>query len=102
MADDVVMPRPAPPARRTGRPPTTSREQILHGARRIIDRDGWQKLTIRRLAAARGVGATTTYPHVRDKDYLLAQVLDHYADQIERPRLPDDPRERIVVAATTM
>lgn len=96
------MPRPASPARRTGRPPTTSREQILHGARRIIDRDGWQKLTIRRLAAEIGVGATTIYHHVRDKDDLLVQVLDYYADQIERPRLPEDPRERVVVAATTM
>ena len=95
MPHDVLMPR-------TGRPPTTSRPEILHAARGIIDRDGWQKLTIRRLATELGVGATTIYHHVRDKQDLLVQVLDYYADRIERPELPADPRERILVAATTM
>ncbi|HEY7597378.1 MAG TPA: TetR/AcrR family transcriptional regulator [Actinophytocola sp.] len=96
------MPRPATSHGRTGRPPTTSRERILAAARRIIDRDGWQKLTIRRLAAELGVGATTLYHHVRDKEDLLVQLLNHYAEQIERPPLPADPRERIVLAATVM
>jgi AcrR family transcriptional regulator len=95
------VPPPATPGR-TGRPPTTSRAEILQAARRIMDRDGWQKLTIRRLAAEIGVGATTLYHHVRDKRDLLVQLLDYYADQIELPPLPADPRERIVVAATVM
>jgi AcrR family transcriptional regulator len=87
---------------RTGRPPTTSRAQILEAARKIMDRDGRDKLTIRRLAAEIGVGPTTLYHHVRDKDDLLIQLLDDYARRIERPALPDDPRDRIVVAATAM
>ncbi|MDS0137845.1 MULTISPECIES: TetR/AcrR family transcriptional regulator [unclassified Amycolatopsis] len=93
------MPRPAG---RMGRPPTTSREQILEAARVILDRDGWEKLTIRRLAAELGVGATTLYHHVRDKDDLLIQLLEHYAGRLPRPALPDDPRDRIVAAATVM
>lgn len=87
---------------RIGRPPSTSRPQILEAARAILDRDGWEKLTVRRLAAELGVGATTLYHHVRDKDDLLIQLLDYYAAQLTRPELPADPRERIVAAATVM
>jgi AcrR family transcriptional regulator len=96
------MPRATAAQGRTGRPPRTSRAEILAGARQLVDRDGWDKLTIRRLAAEIGVGATTLYHHVRDKEDLLIQLLDYYADQIPRPSLPSDPRERIIVAATTM
>src|SRR5690606_20842620 len=100
--DDQPMPGPTSPRRRTGRPPATSRAQILDAARRLIDTEGIEKLTIRRLAAELGVGATTLYHHVRDKDDLLIQLLDHHGAQIERPALPEDPRERIIVAATVM
>lgn len=78
----------------------TSRAQILAAARKIIDRDGWEKLTIRGLAAELGIGATTLYHHVRDKDELLIHLLSEYLIQVERPELPSDPRDRIVVAAT--
>lgn len=99
---DGVMPRPVTSHGRTGRPPATSRAQILTAARRIIDRDGWEKLTVRRLAAELGVGATTMYHHVRDKEDLLLLLLNEYADQIPQPDLPDEPRERIIAAATAM
>ncbi|MGW0885194.1 TetR/AcrR family transcriptional regulator [Streptomyces sp. NPDC002671] len=80
----------------------TSRTQILTAARRLIDRDGWEKLTIRRLASELGIGATTLYHHIQNKEDLLVLLLNHYIDQLERPELPDDPRERIVTAATAM
>ncbi|GAB3586968.1 TetR/AcrR family transcriptional regulator [Amycolatopsis endophytica] len=91
-----------PTESRTGRPPVTSRAEILTAASRLIDRDGWPKLTIRRLAAEIGVGATTLYHHVRDKEDLLLQLFSHYAEQIRRPEMPGDARERIVTAATVM
>ncbi|MFF3084389.1 TetR/AcrR family transcriptional regulator [Streptomyces nojiriensis] len=87
---------------RTGRPPLTSRAQILVAARRLIDQDGWEKLTIRRLAAEAGIGATTLYHHIRNKEDLLLLLLNQHIGQIERPHLPGDPRERIVTAATAM
>ncbi|MEV5651081.1 helix-turn-helix domain-containing protein [Nocardia sp. NPDC052254] len=96
------MARPTTPSGRTGRPRRTSREQILTAARRLIDADGWEKLTIRRLAAELGVGAPTLYHHVRDKDDLLLQLLNEHTSRIERPPLPADPGARIMVAATTM
>lgn len=97
-----AVPRPDAARARTGRPPVTSRAEILVAARRLIDRDGWEKLSVRKLAAELGIGPTTLYHHVRDKADLLVQLLNTYTGQLERPRLPDDPRERIVVAATVM
>ena len=85
-----------------GRPPVTSRAEILAAARRLIDRDGWERLTIRRLAAELGVGATTLYRNVRDKEDLLLLLLNEYAGTIPRPALPDEPADRIVVAATAL
>ncbi|MFD7257680.1 TetR/AcrR family transcriptional regulator [Streptomyces sp. NPDC059874] len=96
------MPRPPAPHGRTGRPPVTSRAQIQEAARRLIDRDGWEKLTIRKLAAELGIGATTLYHHIRNKDDLLVLMLNHHITGIERPVLPDDPRDRIVTAATAL
>ena len=80
----------------------TSRPDILAAARRLIDRDGWETLTVRRLAAELGIGTTTLYHHVRDKEDLLLLLLNEYASQIPQPALPSDPRERIVVAATAL
>ncbi|GAP50667.1 TetR/AcrR family transcriptional regulator [Streptomyces azureus] len=96
------MSRAPAPHGRTGRPPLTSRAQILVAARRLIDQDGWEKLTIRRLAAEMGIGATTLYHHIRNKDDLLLLLLNHHIEQIERPQLPGDPRQRIITAATAM
>ncbi|MFF5516275.1 TetR/AcrR family transcriptional regulator [Streptomyces coeruleorubidus] len=96
------MSRAPAPHGRTGRPPLTSRAQILVAARRLIDQDGWEKLTIRRLAAEIGIGTTTLYHHIRNKDDLLLLLVNHHIEQIERPQLPGDPRERIVTAATAM
>ncbi|MGW1677349.1 TetR/AcrR family transcriptional regulator [Saccharopolyspora sp. NPDC002376] len=80
----------------------TSRAQILAVARRLIDQNGWEKLTIRRLAAEIGIGATTLYHHVQDKEDLLILLIREYADQIPHPDLPAEPRDRIVAAATAI
>lgn len=95
------MPR-RPTGAPNGRPPRTSRADLLTAAGRLIDADGWEQLTIRRLATEVGTSPATVYYHVRDKDDLLVQLLNEYADQIPHPDLPDDPRERIVVVATVM
>jgi AcrR family transcriptional regulator len=80
----------------------TSRAQILATTRQLIDRDGWDKLTVRRLASEMGIGTTTLYHHVRDKEDLLLLLLDEYASQIPHPDLPAPPRDRIVVAAAAL
>jgi len=87
---------------RTGRPPVTSRAQILAAARELIDRDGWEKLTIRGLAGSLGIGATTLYHHVRDKEDLQILLVSEYAEQIPHPVLPSAPRDRIIAAALAL
>ncbi|GHH24605.1 TetR/AcrR family transcriptional regulator [Streptomyces rubradiris] len=88
--------------RPVGRPPVTSRKQILSAARGLIDEYGWEKLTIRRLASEIGVGPTTLYSHVRDKEDLLFLLIYEYAEQIPHPELPSEPRERITTAAVAI
>jgi AcrR family transcriptional regulator len=90
------------PRGRTGRPPRTSRAQILAAARQIIDRDGWEKLTLRRLAAEIGVGTMTLYHHIRDREDLLVQLINDIADQTPFPDPPSEPRDRIIVAAAAI
>ncbi len=97
--DGTVSGRNAPHGR-TGRPPVTSRAQILDAARRLIGRDGWEKLSIRRLAAELGIGTMTLYHHVRDKEDLLLLLITEYADQVPQPDLPSEPRDRIIATAT--
>ncbi|MEU1042877.1 helix-turn-helix domain-containing protein [Streptomyces sp. NPDC005907] len=96
------MSRTRAPHGRVGRPPVTSRTEILAATRRLIEQDGWEKLTIRRLAAEIGIGATTLYHHVRDKEDLLFLLIHEYAEQIPHPDMPSDPRERIVASITAV
>ena len=96
------VPEPHPAPARVGRPAVTSRAQILSAARAIIDRDGWERLSIRRLASELGIGTTTVYHHVRDREDLLIQLINDHSARTRVPDLPDDPRERIVVAAVAM
>lgn len=80
----------------------TSRPQILAAARRLIDQSGWERLTVRGLAAELGVGPTTLYHHVRDKGDLLFLLIHEYGEQIPHPDLPGEPRDRIIAAATAI
>jgi AcrR family transcriptional regulator len=59
-----------------GRPrtPVLNRERIHAGALRIVDADGLDGLSMRRLAAELGVRAPSLYGHVASKDELLHAV----------------------------
>src|SRR5699024_8801772 len=60
------------PSRRVG----LTREKVLSAALEIIDRDGLQALSMRRLGATLGVEAMTIYHYVPNKDALLNGVLE--------------------------
>ena len=85
-----------------GRPARLSREAVVGAAREIIERDGVHALTMRRVAAVLGSSPMAVYRHVRDKDELLVLVLDRLAADVPRPRLPRDPRARVIKACSTM
>lgn len=65
--------RPAAPAPRRRR---LTSEDVVAAAVEIVDREGVDALTIRRVAEACGLSPMGVYRHVRDKDDLLDRVVD--------------------------
>jgi AcrR family transcriptional regulator len=99
--------RPAPGARRRrGRPALTSRSEVLAAALRIIDSDGLQSLTMRRLGAALGVDPMTIYGHVPDKAALFDGAVEQVLSEVELPvptgRWADDLRAIAGAARLTL
>ena len=75
-----------PPRSRPGQP-TLSREQIVRAALELLDAEGTEGLSMRRLAAKLGSGATSLYWYVANKDELLDLVLDEVMAEV-RPSGP--------------
>ncbi|WP_172386307.1 TetR/AcrR family transcriptional regulator [Streptomyces sp. MNP-20] len=97
------MPQSSAPRKTLGRPPRISREEVVTTARRIVDAEGVDRLTMRRLATEIGSTPMALYHHVRNKEELLVLLLDDYATRtLHRPELPAQPRERIIAAAATI
>jgi AcrR family transcriptional regulator len=67
---------------------------IVDAARAIVERDGIDALTMRRVARELDSSPMAIYRHVRDKDELLVVLLDRLAAELPRPRFSADPRER--------
>ncbi|MFD5461398.1 TetR/AcrR family transcriptional regulator [Kitasatospora sp. NPDC127059] len=72
---DFPSPWNRPQKRRTQ--PALSREQIVAEAVALLDSDGIEALSMRKLGARLNAGATSLYTHVANKDELLALVVDH-------------------------
>jgi AcrR family transcriptional regulator len=84
------------PARGPGRPARLSRETVVDAAEGIVDRDGIDALTMRRLADSLGVSPMAVYRHVADKDELLMALIERQAALLPRPALEQAPRERLL------
>src|SRR5689334_12118163 len=74
---------PAP--RRRGRPPRVSRDQILAAALRIVDANGLDQLTMRRLGAELGIDPMTIYGHVPDKTALFDGLAELVLAEVTLP-----------------
>lgn len=74
-----------------GRPrtPVLNRERIHAGALRIVDTDGLDGLSMRRLAAELGVRAPSLYGHVASKDELLHSVANEVMTQVDTSAFAD-------------
>ena len=96
MTEERALPPPPwqrlPPARgrRKRRDPIT-REAIVATALRVLDRDGLDALSMRRVAEELGTGAASLYWHVGSKDGLLDLVFD---EVIGEQHIPDPEPER--------
>lgn len=77
---------------------------LARSALEFIDEHGLDALTLRALGQAAGLHHTAVYRHHRSKDEVLQAVLALVIDEaIELAgELPDDPRTRIMVLATSL
>jgi AcrR family transcriptional regulator len=81
---------PVAPPRRRGRPAKLSRDAIVAAALGLLDREGAQALTMRRLAGELGVEAMSLYRHVADRAALLEGLADRLTSEVaRRPRDED-------------
>jgi AcrR family transcriptional regulator len=92
-----VWTRPEPGSRK----PRFSRDEIAAAAVRIADEEGFDALSMRRLAAELDAGTMTLYHYVKTKDELLSRVSDTVMGEVLVPpgELPTDWRAAITVIA---
>ncbi|MPZ53076.1 MAG: TetR family transcriptional regulator [Acidimicrobiia bacterium] len=69
------------------------RRRVLEAAIEVIDQEGLDALTMRRLAEELDVDPMTVHHHAKGKDNLLDGVAELLWEEIERPGRTDDPTE---------
>lgn len=76
-------------SRAKGRPSKAlvTREKIAEAALKIIDKQGYEKLTMARIAREMGVGPSALYNHVENKHELLILVEDAVMAQVDTSHL---------------
>ncbi|WP_068018945.1 TetR/AcrR family transcriptional regulator [Nocardia mexicana] len=82
--------------RRRGRPVRAGRDDIVATSSRMLASGGAGAFSMRRLADELGVSTAAVYHHFPTKTRLFIAVLGARADELERPELPADPRDRLV------
>jgi AcrR family transcriptional regulator len=79
---------------------TLTREQIVAEALRLLDTEGIEALSMRKLAAALDAGATSLYWHVANRDELIELVINEIYGELDVPDVPDVGEARDWQAAT--
>src|SRR6476469_8326323 len=82
---------PEPPWRETRDTPRAplTRQAIVEAALRVLERDGMDAVSMRRVGEELGTGAASLYWHVRNKGELLQLVFEHVTQEVSLP--PPDP-----------
>src|SRR5580658_6331007 len=100
MAEDAPQPwrgtegLPEPPWRAARKPSSRApltRQAIVDAALDVLDAEGVDRLSMRRVGEELGAGAASIYWHVRNKDELLQLVFERVLDEHELP-VPDPSR----------
>ena len=84
------------------RQPKLSRSNIAQTAIAIADAEGFDAVSMRRIATELNVGTMSLYHYVRTKDELLMVVVDEFLGEVILPpsaRLPNDWRAAITIVA---
>jgi AcrR family transcriptional regulator len=100
VSSSELPPGPRMPSRRPGparlrpRTRTLSRQAIVTAALKIVDEEGLDAMTMRRVAQALDTGAASLYAHVANKDELVELVIDQVIGEVDFPIEPDPARWR--------
>lgn len=81
-----------------GRPkgqPVLSRDRILDTALRLVDRDGLDGLSMRKLAGELGVDPMSIYHHIPNKDALLRALVERVFTAMPAPPRQGDWKRRV-------
>lgn len=74
-----------PPTRTAREAPPLSRDRIVEEAVALLDEEGADRLTMRRLAERLGTGSTTLYWHLKTKDDVIDLALDAIFSAVDIP-----------------
>lgn len=88
--DDTPQRRPS-----RGRRPQLDLARIVEAGLRIVDEDGIEGLTLRRLARELGVTPMAVYWHVRDKAELLDRIGEQVLETVRVPAAEGDWRRQL-------
>jgi AcrR family transcriptional regulator len=66
-------------------------EGIVDAAAAVIGAEGFEALTMRRIAEECGVGVMTLYGYVRTKEEILGVLSDRLLGEVQLPATPDGP-----------
>jgi AcrR family transcriptional regulator len=95
MSSDELPPPPrlpsraARPKRREPRERALTRDAIAAATLKIVDAEGLDAVTMRRVAQELGTGAASLYAHVAGKDELLELVVERVIGEVPIPDEPD-------------
>ena len=79
-----------------------SRERILDAAGRLIENDGLEGLSMRRLAQELDVWPMSVYRYFQDKDALLDALAGTAVESVAAPRSEGDWRKRLRALLTSL
>jgi AcrR family transcriptional regulator len=89
-------PLPPPPWLHRGKRPAPRRQltqdAIVDAAIEVLDQEGMDAVSMRRVAQALGTGAASLYQHVGGKDELTLLMFDRIAGEVPPPPAPDPER----------
>lgn len=95
MSEDVPTEIPTPPWHRPARAaatrPVLSQDGIVEAALRLLDTEGLDAISMRRVAQELGTGVASLYVHVANKEQLLQLLLDRVYGEVSVPT-PDPAR----------
>lgn len=88
-ADEQPIPSVWARPRKGREQPALSQAQIVSEAVQLLDTEGLEALSMRRLGTRLGAGATSLYRHVANKDELIELVVDEVYGELRVPDVGD-------------